>query len=149
MKHTITFLLLLIYSTQSFSQDVENYNLSNGVAIKGYDVVSYFSNKAEKGNSIHSYEYKGVKFHFTTKKNLYIFKEDPEKYMPQYGGYCAYAIAQNGDKVGVNPKTFEIRDDKLYLFYNRMFTNTLKSWLSNNPKELQKKGDKNWAKIIE
>jgi len=70
-------------------------------------------------------------------------------YMPQYGGYCAYAIAKKGEKVSINPKTFEIRDNKLYLFYDMFFTNTLDMWLENNPEQLKKQADDNWIKIIE
>ena len=66
--------------------------------------------------------------------------------MPQYGGYCAYAIAKDGKKVGVNPKTFEIRDGKLYLFYNSWGVNTLKKW-QEDAIEFQKKADKNWVDI--
>ena len=65
----------------------------------------------------------------------------------QYGGYCAYAIAVDSKKVSINPKTFEIRDGKLYLFYNAWGTNTLKLWQKENVKGLQEKADKYWEAL--
>jgi len=85
-----------------------------------------------------------VNFKFASQENLNTFKENPDKFLPQYGGYCAYAIALKSKKVGINPETFEIRDGKLYLFYNSWGTNTLKLWKKNILKGLQKKADKNW-----
>ena len=81
------------------------------------------------------------------KENLEKFNADPEYYTPQYGGYCAYAIGKNGDKVKIDPKTFEIRDGKLYLFYHTFFANTLEKWLEEGAEELKKDADKNWIKI--
>ena len=68
-------------------------------------------------------------------------------YVPQYGGWCAYALGAKAKKVSIDPETYEIRDGKLYLFYNAFFNNTLESWLEEGPKELQKKADKNWEKL--
>ena len=148
MKYIVAFSLFLLVNCQVFTQDIKNYNLDNGVIAKGYDVVAYFSNKAKKGKESTSYLYQGIKFYFSSEKNLNTYKENPKKYIPQYGGYCAYAIAKKGKKVSINPKTFEIRDGKLYLFYNAMFTNTLEMWLEENPSQLQIKANENWIKII-
>ena len=70
-----------------------------------------------------------------------------EAYIPQYGGYCAYAVAESSKKVNIDPETFEIRDGKLYLFYNSWGNNTLKKWNKKNVKGLQKKADLNWEVI--
>lgn len=137
-------LILLLISTSLFAQQ---YNTKNGAVANGYDVVSYFNNKAEKGKNEFSTTYDNVKFRFSSKENLKTFKENPRKYIPQYGGYCAYAIGKTGEKVSINPKTFEIRDNKLYLFYNSWGTNTLDLWKKENPKELQQQADKNWKKL--
>lgn len=137
-------LILLLISTSLFSQQ---YNTKNGAVANGYDVVSYFNNKAEKGKNEFSTTYDNVKFRFSSKENLKTFKENPKQYIPQYGGYCAYAIGKTGEKVSINPKTFEIRDNKLYLFYNSWGTNTLDLWKKENPKELQQQADKNWKKL--
>ena len=137
-------LILLLISTSLFSQQ---YNTKNGAIANGYDVVSYFNNKAEKGKNEFSTTHDGVNFRFSSKENLKTFKENPKQYIPQYGGYCAYAIGKTGEKVSINPKTFEIRDNKLYLFYNSWGTNTLDLWKRENPKELQQQADKNWKKL--
>ncbi|WP_028891604.1 YHS domain-containing (seleno)protein [Tenacibaculum sp. 47A_GOM-205m] len=146
MKNTITLLLLIISSTL-FSQKTEYY-LKKGYIAEGYDVVSYFNKKPLEGNKKYQTIYDGVKFKFSSEKNLALFKKNPTKYIPQYGGYCAYAIGKTGEKVSIDPKTFEIRDGKLYLFYNSWGTNTLKLWLKENPEQLKKQADINWKKRI-
>ncbi|MEM6380927.1 MAG: YHS domain-containing (seleno)protein, partial [Bacteroidota bacterium] len=118
-----------------------------GVVAKGYDVVAYFNNEAKQGTKEHSTEYDGVKFYFSSKENLASFQKNPTQYVPQYGGFCAYAMGVKGSKVSVNPETFEIRDGKLYLFYNRGSTNTLNLWTKQGAEELQAKADQNWKKI--
>tara|TARA_R110001592_G_scaffold293882_4_gene563616 strand:+ start:1120 stop:1563 length:444 start_codon:yes stop_codon:yes gene_type:complete len=143
MKYLIT-LILLISSTTFLAQ---NYNTKNGFVAEGYDVVSYFNQKAEKGTKEFTTEFDGVKFRFSSKENLAKFKENPKKYIPQYGGFCAYAIGLKGEKVAINPKTFEIRDGKLYLFYNSWGTNTLELWQKEGAEKLQKQADKNWMTI--
>lgn len=146
MKYLIAFLISII-SFSGFSQE-EHYNLKKGAVANGYDVVSYFSNKAEKGKKKFSTKHDGVTFRFASQAHLETFKKNPNKYVPQYGGYCAYAIGKKGEKVGINPKTFEIRDGKLYLFYNSWGTNTLSLWEKENPEALKKQADANWQKII-
>lgn len=139
--------IVILFMTLSVFSQKDNYNVKKGAVANGYDVVAYFSNKAVKGRKKLSYTYDNVAFHFSSKENLNTFKSNPKKYVPQYGGYCAYAIGVKGEKVGINPKTFEIRDGKLYLFYNSWGTNTLKLWLDENPEELKEKADKNWLSI--
>jgi YHS domain-containing protein len=145
MKNTILLIFILV-STYLNAQTID-YNTNYGYIANGYDVVSYFDNKAIKGDSDFSYKYDGIKFKFKNKSNLKKFIMNPEKYIPQYGGWCAYAMGENGEKVSINPKTFEIRKGKLYLFYNAFFNNTFESWLEEGAEELRKKADQNWMKI--
>jgi YHS domain-containing protein len=145
MKNWVLFLFL--FSASLFSQS-KHYNINKGFVAEGYDVVVYFNHEAKKGNKQFIADFDGVKFQFSSKENLDLFKKNPEKYVPQFGGYCAYAIGKNGDKVSINPKTFEIRDGKLYLFYNSWGTNTLEMWQKEDPKKLQQDADENWKKII-
>ncbi len=145
MRASITILLLII-TTSAFAQ--KNYFTKKGVVAKGYDVVSYFENKAVQGSEEFSTKHDGVSFYFSSKKNLELFQKDPKKYIPQYGGFCAYAMGAKGSKVSINPETFEIREGKLYLFYNKGKTNTLDLWTKEGAEQLKVKADKNWAKIV-
>ena len=129
------------------SQSID-YNIQKGYVAEGYDVVSYFENEAVEGKKEFKTTYDNATYKFSSEDNLNTFLNNPKKYIPQYGGYCAYAIAEKSKKVKIDPETFEIRDGKLYLFYNSWGTNTLKLWLENNVKGLQEKADKNWEAII-
>lgn len=151
MKLPLTF-LFLCSAFAGFSQtDVfrtKQYNLDDGVAIKGYDPVAYFTTgKAEKGKPSFSSSYHGVNYHFATAADLNSFLANPEKYEPQYGGWCAYAMGHDGSKVEVDPETFKIINGKLFLFYNRFFNNTLKSWNQDETK-LHTQADANWQKFL-
>ena len=142
MKY-LNLLFLFVFNT-IFSQQID-YNAKKFIA-EGYDVVSYFNNESKEGKNDFTTEYNGAKFRFSSAENLNIFNENPKKYIPQYGGYCAYALSY-GDKVKIDPETYEIREGKLYLFYNSWGSNTLKKWLEENPDILRKKADENWQQL--
>ncbi len=139
-------IFLLLVSVAAVAQN-KNYNTKKGFVANGYDVTAYFDGQATEGDAAYSAQHDGVKFKFANKENLEKFKANPGKYVPKYGGYCAYAVAVSGKKVSVNPETFEIRDGALYLFYNSGRNNTLQSWLAESPEELKQQADKNWEKI--
>ena len=145
MKPVITLFAILLFT---IVQAQENINLKNGYAAEGYDVVAYFNNTAIKGDKNIIYTYKDVKYSFSTYENLETFKKNPEMYVPQFGGYCAYAIAVNNEKVSINPKSFQILDDKLYLFYNSWGVNTLEKWMDEGPEELLKQANYNWNNLL-
>ncbi|HEU5293900.1 MAG TPA: YHS domain-containing (seleno)protein [Burkholderiaceae bacterium] len=87
-------------------------------AINGYDTVAYFTvGKPVMGKDAFAHEWMGAKWKFASQANLDLFKANPEKYAPQYGGYCAYGVAQ-GYLVKVEPDQFTVRDGKLYLNYD-------------------------------
>lgn len=138
-------LVTVISVSTSFSQQLD-YNLDGKFIAEGYDVVSYFNFVPKKGKAEIVYTYKNVKLKFASQANLKTFKTNPEMYFPQYGGWCAYAMGLNGKKVSIDPMTYEIRDNKLYLFYNAWGTNTLELWLKENPESLKHKADINWVK---
>ena len=147
MKQWIV-ILFLSFSSVIFSQSID-YNTKGGYVAEGFDVVAYFTeSKPIEGKKDFTVTYNDVRFKFSKLENLKLFKSNPEKYIPQYNGYCAYALAVKGKKVSINPKTFEVRDGKLYLFYNKGKTNTLQFWLNEGAKELQLKADVNWQKFI-
>ncbi|OEK09780.1 hypothetical protein A8C32_09715 [Flavivirga aquatica] len=142
-----TLFLLFTFSITSLFAQSTDYNLKKGFIANGYDVVSYFSNKAIEGKKQFTSTFDGVKYKFLSKENLDTFNKNPKKYTPQYGGYCAYAIALKSSKVSINPKTFQIKDGKLYLFYNAWGNNTLELWKKEHANKLQKKADQNWKSI--
>ncbi|XZF12766.1 YHS domain-containing (seleno)protein [Chitinophagaceae bacterium MMS25-I14] len=131
---------------QSPAQRVKNFNLSEGTAISGYDPVSYFSGKPEKGTPNITAGYQGVTYRFANQADKAAFLKNPSAYEPQYGGWCAYAMGAKGAKVEVDPETYKILNGKLYLFYNKYFNNTLKSW-NKDEASLKNKADANWQKI--
>tara|TARA_R110002096_G_scaffold3151_3_gene15948 strand:- start:3319 stop:3765 length:447 start_codon:yes stop_codon:yes gene_type:complete len=140
-------IILFIITISSLSAQTIDYNLKKEFVANGYDVVAYFNNEAIEGDKKFTTSLDGIKYKFSSEENLKTFYKNPKKYMPQYGGYCAYAIAIKSDKVSINPKTFQIKDDKLYLFYNAWGTNTLDLWKNENENLLKEKADENWENI--
>lgn len=146
MKHLITF-LFVGFTASIFSQQID-YNTKKGYVAEGYDVVSYFNNDTPlKGKNKFQTDFDGAKFKFSSAKNLELFKANPQKYIPQYGGYCAYAVAAKKTKMYIDAEAFEIRDGKLYLFYSSWLSNKLDDWKEGDTKKLQSKGDENWKTL--
>lgn len=149
---TILFALVLtvagLHAQDNSSTRKKHFNTEETLAIQGYDPVSYFTDKKPaKGSSKFVYTHLGVTYRFTSSAHLETFKLNPIAYEPQYGGWCAYAMGNTGEKVEVDPKTFKIIQGKLYLFYNKYFTNTLTSWNKNEP-TLLSAANKNWMKTF-
>ncbi len=117
------------------------------VMLDGYDPVSYFTGKPQKGIEANAYTYKGVTYWFATPQHKNSFIKHPDAYEPQYGGWCAYALGLKPEKVKVNPTTFKIIDHKLYLFYDFYLTNTLKMW-NKDQDNLLSQANKNWQTLI-
>lgn len=154
MKATFLFATILsMLSLTVFAQDAtgirkKHFNLDDGIAIKGYDPVAYFTkNKAVKGSKNNTVYYQGATYYFSSTENKEVFKANPSKYEPEYGGWCAYAMGSSGEKVSIDPETFKIVNGKLYLFYNKYFTNTLTSW-NKDEGNLKRKADANWSKLF-
>lgn len=114
------------------------------VAIEGYDAVAYFTkSQATEGKASISHQYNGVKWHFSSEKNRDLFAKSPEKYAPQYGGYCAYAMS-NGFTVSTDPHAFTIVNDKLYLNYSLGVRET---WLEDKEERIVD-ADANWLEKL-
>jgi YHS domain-containing protein len=126
----------------------KHFNVKSDIALQGYDPVSYFDSKPLEGQESIRYMYKGITYFFTDRVNLNKFKNNPDKYEPAYGGWCAYAMGETGEKVKVDPETFKIIEGKLYLFYNFWGNNTLEDW-NKNQQRLKEAGDRNWKKIVQ
>ena len=104
-------------------------------AIRGYDVVSYFTeNKAVKGSKDYRLKYRDAIWHFSSEENKKLFAANPRKYAPQYGGYCAYSVARDSI-ASTKPEYFSIHKGKLYLNYNKA---TYKRWLKNKDEDIDK-----------
>ncbi|MDE1464888.1 YHS domain-containing (seleno)protein [Spartinivicinus poritis] len=114
-------------------------------AVSGYDTVAYFTQgKPVKGKSQYKYTYQGADWFFASQEHLDLFKQSPEKYAPQYGGFCAWAVAAKNARASADPKNWKIVDGKLYLNYD---DNVQQKWLQDIPGFIVE-GDKNWPKLL-
>lgn len=119
------------------------------LAIKGYDPVAYFpegGGKATKGKKSIEYRHKGVVYRFASARNRDLFRQAPDRYEPAYGGWCAWAMSQGG-KTEINPKSYIVKGDKLFLFYDGLFGDTKKDWTNGNHASLVNKADGQWKGI--
>ena len=133
-------MLPLVLFCQSKNLDAQQ------LALNGYDAVSYFSAvQPTQGKATISVEWEGAIYHFSSEANKTLFKENPTAYLPQYGGWCAFAMAK-GKTEEVNPKAYIIQENKLYLFYKTRWVDTQKKW-QENPQELRDRADINWEKF--
>lgn len=98
-----------------------------GVALQGFDPVSYFSDQPEKGKDEISSAYRGATYCFANEANKVLFDSAPQRYVPQYGGFCAVAVSE-GKTFPIDPNTYTVTDGKLYLFYNGKLGNTKTQW---------------------
>lgn len=143
-KSILASLLVLFVLAETAAQKSEIFE-KDGMAIKGYDVVAFHTEaKATKGLENFTYRWKDANWLFANQANLDMFKEDPEKFAPQYGGYCAYGTA-DGHKAPTETDTWTIRDKKLYFNYNKKVQEI---WNKDQAGYI-KKADKNWVEIRE
>jgi len=118
--------------------------LKPGVAVAGYDPVAYFTeNKPVKGDPAIVLEHGGVLWLFASAANRDAFAADPEKYAPQYGGYCAWAVSQGYTAKG-EPEVWKIVEGKLYLNYSAGVQRTWERDISGNIKS----ADANWPAVL-
>ena len=134
--------VVLMTGTAVLAQKSSTY-IHSGKAIKGYDPVAYFTDsKPVMGYDSLSLAWSNATWHFASRKNLDLFRNNPEKYAPQYGGYCAYGLS-NGYKAQTDPQAWTIENGKLYLNYNLQVRG---EW-NKNRKERIEKADKNWPDV--
>ncbi len=121
-----------------------NTGYFGGVAIGGYDPVAYFTDsRAVKGSEAYAYVWLGTPWHFANDQHRELFKSDPIKYAPQYGGYCAGEVAGSGSTtVNIDPEAFKIIDGKLYLTYDKAHT----AEFAANAGDMSK-ANANWPKL--
>ena len=132
-------MLLVVLSTPALGKDYTH----STPGINGYDPVAYFTDgKPMKGSGYHMADFEGVTYAFASEEHKDMFKANPEKYIPAYGGFCAYGVTV-GKKFVVDPEAWKIVDKKLYLNLDR---DIQKKWLKDVPGYI-KKADTNWTKI--
>jgi len=116
----------------------------NQVAVSGYDPVAYFTEqKPVKGDPQFKTTYQGAQWHFSSAENRDRFLSDPEKYAPQYGGYCAWAVSQ-GNTASADPQRWKIVGGKLYLNYD---ADVQKKWEAGMSAFI-KTADQNWPAVL-
>jgi YHS domain-containing protein len=136
--------LFLAAPAPALAQKADTYS-SWGSAIRGYDPVAYFTEaRPVKGSSQYKHEWKGATWRFASAANRDAFAAAPEKYAPQYGGYCAYGVA-NGYTVSTVPEAWTVVEGKLYLNYS---LGVQADW-RKDPAGYIRKANANWPKALE
>ena len=119
--------------------------LAAGVAVGGYDAVSYFADGGPvEGSKDIAMEWKGAAWHFSSAANLAAFAASPEKYAPQYGGYCAYAVSRGATAKG-EPLAWTVADGKLYLNYSQEVRTV---WRQDIPGNVAR-ASANWPDVLQ
>ena len=135
---SVAFASAIAGSAFTFAADIGMNADANDIAIKGYDTVSYFTNgKPVKGTDKFTATYNGAIYQFSSAKNRDLFRSAPERYAPQFGGYCAMGIALE-QKLDVDPLAYKVVDGKLYLNLNAAVQ---KKWLTNVPEYIDSAED--------
>lgn len=125
-------------------------NLTNGLAVRGFDLVSIVDTKrASRGKAEISFKHDGAEYRFKSEENKQRFRENPSRYIPEYGGFCAIAMSE-GALVDANPKSFILQDDKLFVFFSKYFglIDTRRQW-AKDPIGLNKLADTEWEGLNE
>ena len=140
MKKLIAALLVMLAITPAaFAEDVTH----SIVGVQGYDLVSYHVNKRpHRGTGNHVSNHEGVNYLFSSAENKKTFDKNPSKYLPAYGGYCAFG-ASVGKKFIADPEVWEIVDGKLYLNLDNSIKTT---WVKDIQGNIEK-ADSQWRKI--
>lgn len=118
--------------------------VNGGAAINGYDPVAYFTDgRPVRGSDAITSEWNGATWWFATAENKASFDADPEAYAPQYGGYCAWAVAE-GYTASTDPDAWKIEDGKLYLNFSRRIQ---RRWERDIPGNIAR-ADANWPRVL-
>jgi YHS domain-containing protein len=140
MKYFILVLFSMALTAGAQSQPIFSLNV---VAIRGFDPVAYFTeNRPVEGSKEFSFTWQGVEWHFKDQANRDLFKENPEKYAPQFGGFCAYGVSEN-HKSPTDPSSFTVVNEKLYLNYS---PKVKELWSKDRETRIQR-ATTNWIKL--
>lgn len=126
---------------------LHSYNLpGHGVAIEGFSPVSYFDGKVERGAALFAVEHNGITYYLTGEDQVSKFRRTPERFVPAYGGWCAFGMSVS-DKFPIDPAAYKIVNDKLLLFLNNSGVNALDLWNQGEQRGLLEKADAHWRKV--
>lgn len=129
-------------SGEDTGRDVSHFNLKDGLALAGYDPTSYASKQPALGKATYTASFQGVEYRFASKAARESFLKDPSRNEPQFGGWCAWAMA-GGKKVPVDPDAFVRDEEGLFLFYNK---DKRDEWLADRA-NMTRSGTRHWARI--
>jgi len=148
MKYLSLILFVMTLSVASFAQDNMANNIDNSnIALQGYSPVSYADlGLAQRGVKEFRSEHQGVVYYFTSKEQKASFDSNPSKYLPQYGGFCAFGIYA-GAKFRVDPTKFISKDGKYYLFLNNIELDAKQLWLNEDEDKLVDTANANWKRL--
>lgn len=150
MRPVIVALLLLAAACQSASSAGGRFLFNaeaDGVALGGHDPVSYFPEGGGaplRGRPELAVTHEGVTWRFAREAHRELFRADPDRYTPAYGGWCAWAMARNGELVGIDPRSYLIEDGRLLLFYDGLFADTRARWRAASSTALRAEADRHW-----
>lgn len=147
MKRLLVFVTFaLLFTSNAFPSEPPVYTgLLSNTGAGGYDTVSYFeSGEPARGSTRFTASYKGASWRFANAENLRRFQQDPARYVPAYGGYCAWAVSQGYLAKG-DPKHWAIRGGRLYLNYDESVQNR---WLQD-PEGFIQQADANWPAVLQ
>lgn len=141
-------IIIMLLGTNAIAQNKMANNIDDSkIALQGYSPVSYLDlGIAQKGLKEYKATYDGLAYYFTSEDQKKSFENNPKKYLPQYGGYCAFGISV-GAKFRVDPNKFVVKDGKYFLFLYDLEVDAQQLWLAGNHKELIQKADSNWTKL--
>ena len=141
----VILLLSLFWINNLFAADPVYTSFFSNSALGGYDAVAYFTQgKPQPGKKQFTFKYQGVNWLFSSAQHLNMFKANPQQYAPQYGGYCAWAVAEKNDLGSGDPLRWNIVEGKLYLNYDQEIQT---KWQKNIPGFITQ-GDIAWPKLV-
>lgn len=152
MKNLTTVMVLMLavgISAMGYAQNKKANNIDDSkIALQGYSPVSYLDlGLAQKGSKQYKSAYEGISYYFTSEAQKATFENNPKKYMPQYGGFCAFGIYV-GAKFRIDPNKFLVENGKYYLFLNDLEVDAKQLWIAESDQaKLKNVADTNWEKL--
>ncbi|MGI9252034.1 MAG: YHS domain-containing (seleno)protein [Pseudohongiellaceae bacterium] len=138
-------LVLLMAAPVALAKDPVYTGIFNNLAVSGYDTVAYFTEgEPVRGSRRYEVEWNGATWRFSSAENKALFEAEPERYAPQYGGYCAWAVSE-GNTASSEPDLWRIVDGKLYLNYSNSIQ---RRWEEDIPGNISK-ADDNWPAVLD